>query len=731
MKERWRRGRRKWSWLLALLLVVSFVPVTAYAADEPVEYSLDGGNTWTSIDCLENAVFACYSTDGAIIRLKDNIVLDSSYYGVVPAFGSNTMILDGNGYTISRGEYKGPFFDVNQEGSKFVLRNITLDGGAVWSGTDPATRTNSGTVLGGTGYFMYVGDGATLTLESGAVLQNNHVEHSAYNAAIHMEGGGTLLMKQGAVIRNNAAVANGDYGGVGSAVAMSASDTFYMEGGLITGNYASVAGGGVLSNGIFEMTGGKISGNVSGNNGGGVLVQAGTFRVSGTPSISGNTSKGSTQNVYLNSGTLVNVAGALRSGATIGMANPTEGAAFTSGWNAHMGAADPGAYFTVDTEPYAAVLNRDGEAMFHAHSFGTYVDDDNATCTEDGTETATCSCGETDTRIIPGSAKDHTFVDGECSECGERDPNAGAIQNTTNPDTNAYGGNLLIDNAEELKEKIPLEKEEQDRVDAGESVNVFLVVKDISDSKEPEFAEDKRKVEQEAKKGKNTIGMFLDLTLFKQIGNDVSTRKPIANTRGEVTIHVKLPDSLINKDKSVTRTYHIMRVHNGVVSLLDCRFDAKAGAIGFETDAFSTYALVYQDVKNDSGNDDGETTTPGGNDDGGTTTPGGNDDDGTTTPGGDDGGTTTPGGNDDGGATTPGGNDDGGATTPGGNDGGGTTTPGGNDNAPGKKDHAPKTGETFRREIYVTLAMIAGFTGLFCFLKARRRGWQKQRSGRK
>ena len=48
------------------------------------------------------------------------------------------------------------------------------------------------------------------------------------------------------------------------------------------------------------------------------------------------------------------------------------------------------------------------------HSFTNYVSDDNATCTEDGTETASCDygCGETDTRTKAGSATGvHLFTE--------------------------------------------------------------------------------------------------------------------------------------------------------------------------------------------------------------------------------------------------------------------------------------------------------------------------------
>ncbi|HIZ31033.1 MAG TPA: hypothetical protein H9813_07395 [Candidatus Fournierella merdipullorum] len=52
-----------------------------------------------------------------------------------------------------------------------------------------------------------------------------------------------------------------------------------------------------------------------------------------------------------------------------------------------------------------------------AHTFGAYAPDDNATCTDDGTETALCTvCGASHTRTIAGSALGHTGGTATCSE---------------------------------------------------------------------------------------------------------------------------------------------------------------------------------------------------------------------------------------------------------------------------------------------------------------------------
>ena len=101
---------------------------------------------------------------------------------------------------------------------------------------------------------------------------------------------------------------------------------FNMYGGSITGNTVTSSanqkgdGGGVyVYGGSFTMSGGSITGNKSDSFGGGVYVEDGTFTVSGDVTISGNTAKGNTSNVYLPAGKTITVSGALGTGAQIGV----------------------------------------------------------------------------------------------------------------------------------------------------------------------------------------------------------------------------------------------------------------------------------------------------------------------------------------------------------------------------------------------------------------------------
>lgn len=57
----------------------------------------------------------------------------------------------------------------------------------------------------------------------------------------------------------------------------------------------------------------------------------------------------------------------------------------------------------------------------HEHSY-TEVITKQPTCTEAGEKTYTCDCGDSYTETIPATG--HHYVDGECEHCGEKDPDA-------------------------------------------------------------------------------------------------------------------------------------------------------------------------------------------------------------------------------------------------------------------------------------------------------------------
>ncbi len=88
------------------------------------------------------------------------------------------------------------------------------------------------------------------------------------------------------------------------------------------------------------------------------------------------------------------------------------------------------------------------------------------------------------------------------------------------------------------------------------------------------------------------VGAYLDLALFKKIGNDAP--KDVPNPAAEVEISISIPSDLVNTDSAVTREYTIIRIHDGAAEVLPTRVEA--GMLIFKSDKFSTYAIAYKDT---------------------------------------------------------------------------------------------------------------------------------------
>lgn len=94
--------------------------------------------------------------------------------------------------------------------------------------------------------------------------------------------------------------------------------------------------------------------------------------------------------------------------------------------------------------------------------------------------------------------------------------------------------------------------------------------------------------------GNNVIGQYLNLDLTLKISGRAD--RQITDLSAQMYIAITIPQNLVNHDSSIERTYRIVRIHDGVATLIDGNYDAATNQFTFATDGFSTYALVYEDV---------------------------------------------------------------------------------------------------------------------------------------
>ncbi len=127
------------------------------------------------------------------------------------------------------------------------------------------------------------------------------------------------------------------------------------------------------------------------------------------------------------------------------------------------------------------------------------------------------------------------------------------------------------------------------RLQAGMSALLYLNVSDITGT----VSRTEKDLVKSVVPNGFTIGSYLDLDCFIQYGRSASQKYELSS---EITVSVTLPAKLINTDSSKTRTYKVVRIHDGAADLLNADFDASTGKLSFKTDRFSTYAIIYQDT---------------------------------------------------------------------------------------------------------------------------------------
>lgn len=166
-------------------------------------------------------------------------------------------------------------------------------------------------------------------------------------------------------------------------------------------------------------------------------------------------------------------------------------------------------------------------------------------------------------------------------------PVAGKFQDAT-PSTNMGSAKPTATPAE-LEQAVPLTDSEKQANDRGEDVLIWLETKDATDTVS---AASKDAIAKAL--GDKKLGMYLDVSLFKKVGD--AEAQALTQLNKKITITMKVPTELLPESEAQGRVYYIVRTHNGVVDLLDTTFDAKAGTITFETDRFSNYAIAYSDI---------------------------------------------------------------------------------------------------------------------------------------
>ncbi|MCR5797175.1 MAG: hypothetical protein K6G63_04575 [Eubacterium sp.] len=151
---------------------------------------------------------------------------------------------------------------------------------------------------------------------------------------------------------------------------------------------------------------------------------------------------------------------------------------------------------------------------------------------------------------------------------------------------NAPTGQIVTDK-KDLAENV-LTKKELKEVNGGENADITLKVKNIDAS----VSQAEKELLIANLKG-YTIGMYLDLTLFKNVSGGESNQ--LTELKRKIAITIDLPDWLVNEDENIEREFAVFCVHKGSVAFLPDQ-DMVKRTVTINSGEFSTYALCYRDV---------------------------------------------------------------------------------------------------------------------------------------
>ncbi len=250
--------------------------------------------------------------DGGALQMTGGSITGNS----APNRGGGVYVNGSSTFQMSDGMISGN--TANRGGAVYSMGTFTMTGGEIGRENQKNTAVWGGGVCVGGGTFTMDGknaaiSGNTATEFGGGVCHENDVVSR-------------FILKNGSISGNTA-------GSFGGGVFIWPNGTLEMSGGEISDNIATLLNGGgvtVWNGGALQMTGGSITGNSAPNWGGGVYVNgSSTFQVSGKAFVTGNLQGEAENNVYLDTGKIVTVSGALEDIARIGVTMQTPGV-FTS-----------------------------------------------------------------------------------------------------------------------------------------------------------------------------------------------------------------------------------------------------------------------------------------------------------------------------------------------------------------------------------------------------------------
>ena len=123
----------------------------------------------------------------------------------------------------------------------------------------------------------------------------------------------------------------------------------------------------------------------------------------------------------------------------------------------------------------------------------------------------------------------------------------------------------------------------------------IIIVKQVEKQVQEETLKNIQKFIEEKSNNIKTSDYF-DITLNVIEPKSQEIMGILNELTGKIQFEIAIPDNLKQVSKDYSRTFYIIREHDGEVEILPTTL--KDGKLLFETDKFSTYVLAYEDIKN-------------------------------------------------------------------------------------------------------------------------------------
>lgn len=323
--------------------------ISTYSVEnEETEITAAGGELQTGTYILKDNVALNENItipigEEVTIDLNDNTLTGNGLGSVIRIYGKLTILDSGNG-----GKITGGFKNYTAE----WVNNVEHDGGGIFVDTHAEVILESGSITGNdawNGGGVYVNGGGSFTMNGGEISNNRTLRpYHGGGGGIYVlddetNGTGRFVMN-GGVIKGNTTLTQGGGAFIDGEMEMNGGEiidntglkgggvcingTMTLNDGVVSHNkakfleetqYDAIECGGIkINGGTLNLNGGKITNNTATStterNAKGEEVEdavaagiynIGTLNVSGAPVVSGNTTDGKAQNIYLSSGRVI------------------------------------------------------------------------------------------------------------------------------------------------------------------------------------------------------------------------------------------------------------------------------------------------------------------------------------------------------------------------------------------------------------------------------------------